>query len=166
MALVIEDGSGVTDANSYASVTDARAYALARGLELPVDDADVEILLTNAVDLIESLRSRFKGQKTDNAQAMQWPRKCVYIDDNCEPFPDNAIPVELVKAQCQFAFDSSVTELQPTGDGRQTISEKVDVLEVHYSDQDGSVVQPVFTKAYAILQPLLKFASALTSVRI
>lgn len=166
MALIVEDGSGVTGANTYASVDDARAYAVARGLALSTTDSDVEILLTNAADLIESLRSRFKGQKTDNAQAMQWPRKCVYIDDACDPFPDNAIPAELVKAQCQFAFDASLTDLQPTGDGRQTISEKVDVLEVHYSDQGGSVVQPVFTKAYAILQPLLKFASALTSVRI
>src|SRR4051812_42111718 len=101
MALTIEDGSGVSGANSYASVADARAYALARGLTFSAVDGDVETALVLACDKLETYR--FRGLKTDEAQALQWPRKCVYIENALHPLADDAIPARIVQAQCQLA---------------------------------------------------------------
>ncbi len=67
MALEVEDGTGKADANSYVSVAEYRAYAQARGVSLPVDDAQVEAQLTQAMDYVESFRAKYQGRKT-------WPR--------------------------------------------------------------------------------------------
>lgn len=173
MPLVVENGSGVAGANTYADDAAFQAYALARGLTLPATQTEREVLLTFAMDYLETLRDRFKGRKTNPAQACQWPRECVVIDSGLgtyggQPIPSDAIPAELIKAQCQLAYDQSQTDLLPTGDGRQVILEKVDVLETHYSDTKSTVIQPVFTKANAILKPLLINSSgfALSSVRV
>lgn len=155
MSLVIEDGTGVADANSYATVDEARTYATLRGLTLPVSDADVEKLLVKACDFLESLESKYKGQKTVSTNVLAWPRKCVYLYNACEPIDKNSIPVVLKSAQCQLAFDGNSTDLMPTGTGRQVIRTKVDVIETEYSDTKSATLTPRFNKAMAILGPLL-----------
>lgn len=42
MAIIVEDGTGVTGANSYISLADARTYATNRGFELSADDTIAE----------------------------------------------------------------------------------------------------------------------------
>ncbi len=166
MALVIEDGTGVTGANSYATVAEARAYALARGLTLPVTDGPVESALVLACDKLESYR--YKGAKTEEDQPLMWPRADVYVDDAEEPLADDSIPNKLKQAQCQLAYDSTLTELQPTGTGRETVREKVDVLEVEYARQGSGSVTPEFNKAESLLAPLLLNGGgfALVTVRV
>lgn len=167
MALVIENGSGVADANSYATVAEARAYAAARGLTLPATDGPVETALVLACDKLESYR--YKGAKTDPANPLEWPRTAVYLPGAASALADDSIPVKLKQAQCQLAFDSTQTELQPTGTGREVTKEKVDVIEIEYapsSTGSGSVI-PEFNKAEALLAPLLASGGAfgLTSYR-
>jgi hypothetical protein len=153
MALVVEDGSQVQGANSYISVDDARAYASARGLTLPVSSADVEILLTKALDFIEVFRSQFQGKKTSSAQALQWPRTRVVIDG--ESFASDEIPEELRKAQAQLAIEAQTTELVPTGGGKDINFVKVEgAVEIHYVDGSGGSPQPEFTLAMKYLSPL------------
>lgn len=166
MALVIEDGSGVTGANSYATVAEARAYAVARGLTLSETDSVVEAALVNACDKLESYR--YKGTKTDAAQELAWPRADVYVDDADEPLADDAIPAKLKQAQSQLAYDSTQTELQPTGTGREVLREKVDVIEVQYAERGSGSVEPQFNKAEALLAPLLLSGGAfgLSTVRV
>jgi hypothetical protein len=55
--LVVEDGSGVVDANSYTDLADARAYLALRGLALSVTDGTAETQLIRAMDYIEALRN-------------------------------------------------------------------------------------------------------------
>lgn len=168
MALTIEDGSGVTDANSYATVVQARAYVNARGLALPVDDSDVEKLLVLACDYLQSLESKYKGSKTDATFSLSWPRQNVFLFNSITAFDKNTIPAILIQAQCQLAVDQNSTDLLPTGSGREVTSEKVDVIEVHYAETKSTSVLPDLNKANAILQPLLNESAgfALSSIRI
>lgn len=153
MPLVIEDGSGVAGANSYATVQEAKDYATARGLSLPADAA-VEKALVLACDKLESYR--FKGDKTDEANPLAWPRKNVYVGAATEPLADDSIPDKLKQAQCQLAYESSKgTDLMPTGTGREVVRTKVDVIETEYATRNSGTITPEFNKAEALLKPLL-----------
>ena len=155
MPLVIENGSLVAGANSYVSVADARAYAEARASTLPVDDAAIEAALFVAMDYLESLRAEYQGSKVSpGVQALQWPRTGVVIDG--WDVPIDFIPSELKFAQIQLATESANgTDLMPTGDGREVIREKVDVLETEWAPGAGGAAQPIFAKVRAFLAPLL-----------
>lgn len=155
MPLVIENGSLVAGANSYVSVAEARAYAAARASTFPADDTEAEAALIVAMDYLEGFRDQFKGKKVDPAtQALQWPRTGVQIDG--WDVPADHIPKELKAAQMQLAVESAAgTDLMPTGDGREVIREKVDVLETEYAPGAGGAPQPVLAKVRALLAPLL-----------
>lgn len=165
MALVIENGSLVAGATSYVTVEAARAFAEARAATLPVDDGELESLLIQAADFLESYRDKFKGSKVDpSLQDLQWPRAGVNIDGY--DFPEDEIPKQLIYAQCQLAIEANLTDLMPTGDGRDVIREKVDILETEYAPGSGGVAQPYFPKVDAFLAPLLKKTGGLSVGRI
>ena len=51
MALVIEDGSEVSTANSYVTVAEIRTYATTRGVTtIPAVDAEVEVLAIKSME--------------------------------------------------------------------------------------------------------------------
>jgi DnaT-like ssDNA binding protein len=168
MALVVEDGTGKVDSNVYADVATARAYAADRGVALPAADGDVAVLLFQASDYVEAKRAQYQGAKTwpvattdpvHVAQAMQWPRVGVYIDGSEIEFPSDAIPRELVAAQCQAVMELHAgRDLMPSSDGRIVKRQKVDVIEKEFfsGTESGTsgVPTPVFPKVDALLAPL------------
>jgi hypothetical protein len=160
MALVIEDGSLVSGATSYVSVAEVRAYAAARASNLPASgspgDAAIEAACIVAIDFLESFRGEFQGKKVEAAtQALQWPRTGATLDG--AEIPSTIIPKILKDAQCQLAIESvNGLDLMPTGDGREVIRKKIDVLETEYRPGSGGAAQPVLTRVRALLQPLLK----------
>lgn len=154
MSLTIEDGTLVIGANSFASVVEARSWAASRGAELPATDAEVEVLLVKAADFILSLEDRFKGTRVSASQALCWPRSGVDLFGS--EVAVTSIPSQVVQAQCQLCIDLQTVELQPTGDGREVVREKTDVLETEYRPSGSSSPSPRPVKALSILQPLLK----------
>ena len=155
MSFIIEDGTGVAGATSYATVAQAQAYATYRGLSLPAAEADVQKLLIKACDFLQSLEDQYQGSRTDAEQALAWPRSGVTVFGTLL-VKDDAIPGMLVQAQCQLAFDSVANELLPVGSGREVLSETVGPLSVSYSASGASTVKPTPTKALSILQPLMR----------
>jgi len=161
MALIVEDGSGLPDANSYNSVPEIRSYAAARGYTLPEEDTDVELLAVQATDYVDSFRTSFQGKKTNpSIQALQWPRTGVTIDD--EPVDPDSIPRELKNAHAQASIEAYTTNLMPN-DSAFVKKEKVDVIEVEYAEPvNGS--SSSFTKIDSLLEPLLKTGGAFSLV--
>ena len=158
MSLVVEDGTGKSDAEAYASVADVRAYATARGVTLSEEDSVVEALLRKACDYLE--QNTFKGRKVSRAQALAWPRSDVEDPDYPgELLPTDEIPQRIIKAQCQAAIDAVSVELLPVSDGRLVSSEKVDVLEVSYEASSGTQPRPVLTQVSSLIGPLLSTGS-------
>lgn len=166
MAIIVEDGSGIAGANSYVSVTEARAYAAARGTPLPVDNAAVEVLLIRAMDFVESYRGEFQGSKTDTGQPLQWPRIGVNLDGS--ELDGDVIPDVLTAAQIQLAIYAEGEDLMPTDTGRSVVMEKVDVVQVQYAITRSTNMQPIFTKAEVLLRPLLRrgLGGALRTLRV
>jgi len=154
MSLVIEDGTEVAGAQSYVTVAEVVAFAAARGIVLPsTAEADVEILIHKAMDMLESLEPQFRGARVTDTQALAWPRKEVML--NGFAVAETTIPAILKKGLCQLATDASATDLMPRGDGREVIEEKVDVLSTKYAERGVTAPQPYLTAFCAIIDPLL-----------
>lgn len=165
MTLIVEDGSGVTGANSYVTLVEARAYALTRGVEMTDVDSKLEMYLVKAMDYLESLRYGFKGRKTNADQALQWPRYCVYIDGYA--ISSEAIPTELKNAQMQIAMAiQSGIDFMPTASGEAfVISEKVGPIETKYSEGVSTSGVPIVRTVEALLAPLMNIGFGLVTER-
>lgn len=154
MALIIEDGSIVENANSYVTLTEARDYATARGFTLPTDDAALEALLISAIDYLEGKRAEYQGDKTEPLnQELQWPRTGVKID--CTEIDSDFIPKELKQAQIRLAIEkNSGVDIQPTRSGGFIKKEVAGPLETEYSEKIGVGVEPTITAVDVLLEPL------------
>ncbi len=132
MAITVETGAIVANANSYVSTTDFTTYATARGITLT---SGAETLLVQAMDYIESLA--YIGTKYTAAQGLQWPRSGVYIDGYLFDYDD--IPQELINAQMQVAMAIDVGNGPLVTISRPTKRERVGELEVEYMAGANSV---------------------------
>lgn len=113
MAFVVEDGSGLEDSNSYASVEDFKLYWDDRGYDYTefAPDALIEEALVRATDYIETNYGlSFKGIQLTSAQALSWPRSYVYDRRGCLI---EGIPVKLKQATFQYAKRALTADLQP-----------------------------------------------------
>lgn len=131
MALVIEDGSIVANANSFVTVEEIRVYALQRGFELPAEDSKVEVFAINAMDYIFSKEEQFQGVRTSEVQELPEPRTGAYVYGKL--VGSNVIPPAAKRAQLQLALDNSQgVDLMPTVTGAAVKREKVGPLETEY----------------------------------
>lgn len=115
MSLIIEDGSVVTGAQSYASATDLKnRMAGLTGAPVVVNtytDTQLENFLLQAMEYLET--EQFQGGKTQpQTQALQWPRWGVVVREHY--LLANQIPPELIQAQCALAIDAMTLDLLPT----------------------------------------------------
>lgn len=108
MSLIVEDGTGVANANSYVSVADFKTYALARKITVPSATDDCEALLIKAMDYLEIIR--FRGVLKLDAQPLQWPRTTVDCWNMIMPV---AFSINLAKAQCVLAVAAQTIDLLP-----------------------------------------------------
>lgn len=104
MALIVEDGSGLANADSYVSLADASTMATALGLVFAIsgsDEALAEQALRRATLWLDATyRSRFGGWKRRyRQQALEWPRQGAY-DNAVVPqlIPEDEVPAEIVRA--------------------------------------------------------------------
>lgn len=145
MAMVIEDGTGVADAESYVSISEATAYAEKMGhsawLTASVTDAQREAALRQATAYIDS-RYRFRGRQSARTQALEWPR---------DGF---AWPQKRVKdACCELAIRALSQPLYVDVDVEGLVTEEtLGPLTTKYAAGDGQVK---FTQVDDMLRPLL-----------
>ncbi len=156
MALIIEDGTEVDGANSFATAEQIVDFAAARGVV--VDPLLADVYAIKAMDYIASLEPRMKGYRTTETQDLCYPRQGVIIR-GCSYFPDDEIPVELINGQCALAMSASLgVDLMPTvipGSSGAIKREKVGPLETEYFGSGSGSSQPTLTYANSVLQPLL-----------
>lgn len=126
----------------YTDSTALEAYAAARGVTI---NGDKDALLTKALDYLETLK--FKGEKTDPAQVLAWPRSGVYVDGVL--LDDATVPAGIVKAQHALALEIDAGNDPMASIGREVKREKVDVLEVEYAD--GAAATAILAGVNALL---------------
>lgn len=136
MAIVIEDGSSVDGANSFATVEEAQEFATSRGITTLNVDADAERSLLLAMDYIETFESSFAGLRTYVGQIVPFPRSNLYV--NGELLENDAIPWQIKKVQILAAIEASKgTLLMPTvsgADNARIKREKVGPIETEYEN--------------------------------
>ncbi len=125
--IIVEDGTGKTDSNSYASAADLATYAADRGVTITGTDTE---LLIQAMDYIEL--QPFKGDKAAKLQALQWPRLNVWIDGFFVDFDE--IPLRLVEAQLEAALATDAGNNPLASVGREVKRQKLEGLEQEFMD--------------------------------
>ncbi|AMG36252.1 DnaT-like ssDNA-binding protein [Achromobacter xylosoxidans] len=91
MPLIVEDGTGLPNADSYVSVADCQTYAAAHGLAFAGEQAALEAALRNATLYLDG-EYTYRGERATDTQALEWPRTVV-----------TGVPREVVSACCELA---------------------------------------------------------------
>ena len=155
MALIVEDGTGLATAESYISVADADIYIAAyKGANTTWDAAtngDKEIAARQATQYIDGVYN-WKGEIYSSAQALDWPRNYVYNDRG---LMETGIPTKLEQATAEvmFLIVTGTTINVNVDRSKQTVKEKVDVIEVEY--ESGASQQPSFPEVNRLLSDLV-----------
>jgi hypothetical protein len=132
MAIVVEDGTLVSGANSYITLAEFKAWADDRGITYGTDSA-ISQQLYRAHDYFEGLK--FKGLKADENQAMQWPRDQVLIDGYA--VDSNEIPKEVKTALYELIKIEIDGDSKLSPSEREVTSEQVDSIKITYKDNSG-----------------------------
>lgn len=138
MALIVEDGTGKADAESYISVSDASAYHSARGNTTwaTMSSTEMEQAIRRATDYMQqAYRGRWQGFRVTTTQALDWPRQWVPFSDagSLVYYANNEIPKEVKNACAELAWKAAAGELAPDIEPR-VISESVGPISTQYAD--------------------------------
>jgi len=121
MTLIVEDGTGVADADSYVTLEEARIIAANYGLNLPVDDVEAQVELRKGYLGLNANEPELQGYRTYTQQTGIFPRSDVY--KNCELVDSTAIPQSIKMAQL-YQSDAYSNGVDANGvDNGQEISE-------------------------------------------
>ncbi len=114
MALVVEDGTGKTDAESYISVADSNTYHTAHGHTAWTGSETVkEQALRAATQYLDAtFQLQWKGRSVTKEQALDWPRSGATLQDGWNIDSDE-IPASLQHATTELALHALTEELIP-----------------------------------------------------
>lgn len=155
MALIVEDGTGKVDAESFVSVAEATTYHTARGnaawAALANDTIREQLLRKATAYMQQAYRARWQSFRVSTTQALDWPRAWVKIPDAPYGYgsfaayvPNNVVPLEVRQACAELALTAIAGDLAPAL-GRTTSRERVGDIDVAY--EPGS---PEYTRYRAV----------------
>lgn len=178
--LIVEDGSNVSNSNTYVTADQFVQYCSDRGIVMDPNAAVQYIIL--AMDYIENVD--YIGMKSNQTQSLQWPRQAaflftsyygygggltnfgyygygfypgqIFIDGY--PVATNVIPDLLQLAEMECALQVFLGNDPDQNIPRKTIMEKVGSVEVQYSVNSSSFTIPA--KIQKFLRKLLKNGGA------
>lgn len=155
MALIVEDGTIVTGADSYISLIDAKALAAKYGWVLPDDDASAEAALRNGANYIGLQEDMLCGTRVSAAQSLSYPRKGVKLYGY--PVAEDVIPQQVITAQIAAAVEyGKGTDVRASSDGRITTHEEVvGAVVVEYANNGVTGATTTITAAMDALKPLI-----------
>lgn len=129
ISLVVEDGTGLLNAESYCDVPTADFYHFNRNNTVwsSLDNATKEACLRKASTyMVSAYRSRWKGRRVKFHQTLDWPRVGVYLDDFAGSYGRNGfgsygyfqvdykiVPAEIINACAEYALRASIAPLSP-----------------------------------------------------
>ena len=97
--MIIEDGTGLIDSNSYVSIDFATDYFTSHGVSSfsALTDEEKEIVLIKATDFIDNVFDWY-GVKKTYEQALNFPRENLYTKDG---YKVEGVPKQLKDAVCE-----------------------------------------------------------------
>lgn len=160
MAIIVEDGTGRSDAETLISVADADAYFLLRGNVVWAAIATEEVkeqLLRKASDyILGTFGPRWQGVRLLSTQALDWPR--VGVISNDWEVAANTIPFLVANASAELALQANSGELLENT-GPSVKREKIGPLETEFNAFESSEIK--YTQIDRLLSPFFR-SSGLT----
>lgn len=160
MALIVEDGSIVPNADSYVSLAEIDTFNDNYVSDPAWDtatDQDQEVAARQATLTVDSCFTEdWIGTLVENDQSLDWPRSNA-VASNGRTYADNEIPKILRDACSKLAITALSEELLPDQENPGTIKKtknKVAVIEEEI-EYFGASQQKLFTLAQKLLSPLL-----------
>ena len=111
MALIIEDGSQVANANSYVNDAEYTAYATLKGLTVGETAEIRELELLRAIDYLQGFESSMQGTRASSTQGVSFPRYNVVLYSYL--LASDFIPKELKNSQFEAAAYAHTGTLTP-----------------------------------------------------
>src|SRR6478736_478603 len=155
MALVVEDGSIVSGADSYIGLSDARMLAAKYGYALPADDTEAEAALRNGAMYVGLQKPAMCGRRVSAAQSLSFPRTGISLYGF--PIANNVIPDQVKLAQLIAGVEyGNGADVRASSDGRVTTMERVEgAVTVQYADNGMTGATITITAAMDALKPLI-----------
>lgn len=157
--LIVEDGSGISDSNSYCDLDFALEYCVNHGYTSWVDMTEDEqkVYLIKGTSFVDNFYE-WKGYKRTSVQSLEFPRNGLIDNNRTEIL---GIPNNLKKAVIEAAFinlSSEVDNLFVSRDENGAIKrQKVDELEVEYfGESEVTETEAEYKTTYQVLNKLLK----------
>jgi len=138
VALIIENGTVVANANSYDTLANAQAFLDLVGLNVAANGDPLlidEPSMIRAYYYVNSFENQYQGQRVSIDQTGSFPRSGVVI--NGFPLPQTTIPPQLIQAQAYAAYYEVVNPgiTQPNGNGATITHEEISgAVAVDYAD--------------------------------
>lgn len=150
MALVIEDGTGKPNANSFVTTAEFTAWAEARGLSVSDDSDKLEQYAVLSTDYFKIREDDFSGDRIFGIQALPFPRTNQYIYGVL--VPDGVIPPQVKDAQYAIMYTiASGINLFPQSAERVLKRTKTGPLEKEWFDNNTAPSVPMIDAALAPL---------------
>lgn len=168
MSLIVEDGAGRANAESYAAVADVDAYQAALGNTLwaGLNETEKEQALRRATQFMRmAYRVRWAGRRVTQAQALDWPRYDVVVDEF--PVLSTTVPSDVMAACCELALRAAGGDLLPDMElgSNQIKREKIGPLDTEYF-QANVDARERFPAVDALLAPYFGSASGSNSIKL
>lgn len=140
MALIVEDGTIVAGAESYASVAEADARLAALGFTTwqPLLTAEKEAALRRSfVFMNQTFRSLWKGTKVEGDQPADFPRDDMDVEDVI--LENDIVPLDVKNAQIDLSIKAAAGDLNPDTTGQKLLRKKLGPLEKEFSNSGTAV---------------------------
>jgi len=171
MAITVEDGTGLANADSLVSVAAFKAYSDDRGFDYSAyDDTGIEQALRRASTFL-TRAYRYQGHKVNaRDQAMAWPRHGV-VDADGWAVASDAVPVEIVHAVCEVTQRELATPGALNPDvtfADRVVRERVGDLEVEYANakSGADASRPILLIVRDLIVPFLDNSYTGTLLRV
>ena len=157
MALIIETGSIVPNANSFVTRAEFIAHALEKGVTI-ADEGATDVMLVKAGQYINSKEPNLKGRLVNRDQPMVYPRNDLQLEGWA--WSSTEIPRQVILAQMELALDlnDGIDLYNPPANPNLTAKrERIEgAVEVEYFGQDGGFKVSRDSLSQAIMSVLLK----------
>lgn len=168
MSLIVEDGTGRADAESYAAAADVDVYQAALGNTLwaGLSEAEKEQALRRATKFMRmAYRASWAGRRVTQAQALDWPRYGVVVDEFS--VLSTTVPPDVKEACCELALRAAAGDLLPDLDlgSNQIKREKIGPLDTEYF-QANVDARERFPAVDALLAPYFSSAGGANSIKV
>ena len=160
MPLIVEDGSGVAGANSYATLSFIDLYLLGQGLTDPMPTEEAAMRAMGFIEGVYAGRWRGSKAKPYTVNTLAWPRYNAYDDEGRLIASSAEIPLALQHALAEATYREAKEPgvLQPDLDRAGGVSSemiKVGPITTQTNFAGGGSARASFTAIENRLRPLL-----------